>query len=245
MTLPKNGIIAATIIIAVSIISYSYLHRFQYSESNTITVKGLGATDFKSDLIVWEGRFTTTNKTLYEAYSQLSSNREIIKDFLKRNGISEKEIIFGAASTSERTQNVYNSEGNVIGEEFLGYRLRQSVRIESRELEKVELVSRSITEVLKSGIEFYSDDPSYFYTKMQDVKLDLISKATNDAKTRANIIAKNGGASIGDLKSAQMGVFQIVGQNSNDEYSWGGSFNTSSKYKSATITMDLTYELDN
>ena len=120
-----------------------------------------------------------------------------------------------------------------------------SVRIESRDLEKVELVSRDITEVLKRGIEFYSESPSYFYTKLQDVKLDLISKATDDAKTRANIIAKNGGASIGDLKSAQMGVFQIVGQNSNEEYSWGGSFNTTSKYKTATITMDLTYELEN
>ena len=245
MKISRNTTIATTILSAVSILSYSYLHRFQYSESNTITVKGLGATDFKSDLIVWEGRFTTINKTLYEAYSQLSSNREIIKEFLKRNGISEKETIFGAVSTSERTKNIYNSEGNVIGEEFIGYRLRQSVRIESRDLEKVELVSRAITEVLKSGIEFYSESPSYFYTKLQDVKLDLISKATDDAKTRANIIAKNGGASIGDLKSAQMGVFQIVGQNSNEEYSWGGSFNTTSKYKTATITMDLTYELEN
>ena len=59
MKISRNTTIAATILAAVSILSYSYLHRFQYSESNTITVKGLGATDFKSDLIVWEGRFTT------------------------------------------------------------------------------------------------------------------------------------------------------------------------------------------
>lgn len=63
--------------------------------------------------------------------------------------------------------------------------------------------------------------------------------------SESNIIAKMGGASIGDLKTAQMGVFQIVGKNSNEEYSWGGSFNTTSKYKTASITMDLTYELKN
>ncbi len=245
MTIPKNGITAATIIIAVSILSYSYMHRFAFSESNTITVKGLGATDFKSDLVVWSGSFNAERKTLNEAYAQLSVDREIVKKFLKDKGIADKEVIFGAVSTSEITKSIYNSEGNVIGEEFMGFRLRQTVKIESGELEKVELVSRAITEVLNNGVAFYSEDPSYFFTKMQDVKLDLISKATDDAKTRANIIAKNGGASIGDLKSAQMGVFQIVGQNSNDEYSWGGSFNTSSKFKTATITMDLTYELDN
>ena len=168
-----------------------------------------------------------------------------MKEFLKNKGIVEKEIIFGAVSTSERTKNIYNSEGNVIGEDFIGYRLRQSVRIGSGDLEKVELVSRSITEVLNNGVKFYSESPSYFYTKLQDLKLDLVSKATEDAKTRANIIAKMGGASIGDLKTAQMGVFQIVGKNSNEEYSWGGSFNTTSKYKTASITMDLTYELKN
>ena len=119
------------------------------------------------------------------------------------------------------------------------------MRIGSGDLEKVELVSRSITEVLNNGVKFYSESPSYFYTKLQDLKLDLVSKATEDAKTRANIIAKMGGASIGDLKTAQMGVFQIVGKNSNEEYSWGGSFNTTSKYKTASITMDLTYELMN
>lgn len=245
MNISRNTTIAATVIAAVSILSYSYLHRFQYSESNNITVKGLGATDFKSDLIVWEGSFNAENRTLNDAYAQLSADREIVKSFLKNKGISDKETIFGAVSTSEITKNIFNSTGRVIGEEFTGYRLRQTVRIESKDLEKVELVSRAVTEVLNNGVAFYSESPSYFYTKLQDLKLDLVSKATEDAKTRANIIAKMGGASIGDLKTAQMGIFQIVGQNSNEEYSWGGSFNTSSKFKTASITMDLTYEIKN
>lgn len=245
MNVSRNTTIAATIVVAVSILSYSYLHRFQYSESNNITVKGLGAVDFKSDLIVWEGSFNAESNTLNDAYAQLSADRAVVKEFLKNKGIAEKEIIFGAVSTSERTKNIYNAEGNVIGEDFIGYRLSQSVRIGSGDLEKVELVSRSITEVLNNGVKFYSESPSYFYTKLQDLKLDLVSKATEDAKTRANIIAKMGGASIGDPKTAQMGVFQIVGQNSNEEYSWGGSYNTTSKYKTASITMDLTYELKN
>ena len=41
-----------------------------------------------------------------------------------------------------------------------------------------------------------------------------------------------------------MGIFQITGQNSNEDYSWGGTFNTSSKEKTASITMKLDYEVD-
>jgi len=241
----KTIIGASTAILAVIILSYSYLHRFSFSQPDAITVKGMGTVNFRSNLVVWTGTFHANHPTLNEAYNQLSRDRELVKKFLLDQGIPEKEIIFGAVSTEEKNRNLYNREGNVIGEEFTAYRLAQNVKIESSNLEKVEKVSRSITEVLNNGVEFYSGNPNYFYTKLQDLKLDLISKATKDAKNRAQIIAKEGGSKIGDLKSAQMGVFQIVGQNSDEEYSWGGSFNTKDKFKTASITLDLTYELKN
>jgi hypothetical protein len=72
----------------------------------------------------------------------------------------------------------------------------------------------------------------------------MISQATADARIRAKKIAENGGGELGSLKSASMGVFQITGQNSSEDYSWSGSFNTSDKKKTASITMRLEYEID-
>ena len=72
----------------------------------------------------------------------------------------------------------------------------------------------------------------------------MIEEATKDAKNRAETIAINGGGSLGELTYASMGVFQITAENSSDEYSWGGSFNTSSKRKTASITMRLNYEIE-
>jgi hypothetical protein len=71
----------------------------------------------------------------------------------------------------------------------------------------------------------------------------MVSKATEDARLRAENIAENSGTNIGDLISADMGIFQITGQNSSEEYSWGGTFNTSSKAKTASITMKLKYNV--
>ena len=239
-------LVSAVSIITVIIISYTYLNRYRFIEENTtISVKGMGTTDFTSDRIVWEGNFNRENKSLKNAYAELSQDREVVLAFLTESGISNEEIVFGSVSTSEVTKNIYNDEGNYIDQEFLGYKLTQDVKIESSNLDLVERASRSITEVLNNGVQFYSDSPRYYYTGLKDLKLDLLSKATADAKARASIIATEAGADIGELKSAEMGILQIVGQYSDDDYSWGGTFNTSSKLKTASITIDLSYELVN
>jgi len=126
----------------------------------------------------------------------------------------------------------------------LGYILTQSLQIESKEVEKVEKISREITELLNKGIQFYSQAPRYYYTRLADLKIEMISKATEDARLRAEKIAENSGGKLDDLISAKMGIFQITGQNSNEDYSWGGTYNTSSKEKTASITMKLNYEVD-
>jgi len=69
----------------------------------------------------------------------------------------------------------------------------------------------------------------------------MISKATENARIRAEKIAEFSGGKLGELDSARMGVFQITGQNSDENYSWGGTYNTTSKKKTASITMKLTY----
>ena len=89
-----------------------------------------------------------------------------------------------------------------------------------------------------------TQDPQYYYTKLSELKIEMIAQATKDANERAKKIAENAGSTVGSLKNANMGVFQIVAQNSSEDFSWGGSFNTSSKRKTANITVKLEYEVD-
>lgn len=72
----------------------------------------------------------------------------------------------------------------------------------------------------------------------------MISKATEDAHIGAKKISENSGSKLGDHISAKIGIFQITGQNSNEDYSWGGTYNTASKEKTTSITMNLNYEVD-
>ncbi|PZW42461.1 hypothetical protein LX95_00773 [Mesonia algae] len=238
----------SAIIFGIAIVAASIFLGKAYTDRNKvdgqIEVTGLGKTDFSSDLIVWEGSFGSENTNLKQAYLSLEEKKSTINAYLTNKGIQPEELIYSAVSTSKKTKTIYTINGDYAGEEFVGYQLNQSLEIESKEVDKIEKVSREITELLNQGVQFYSQAPRYYYTKLADLKIEMISKATEDARLRAEKIAEFSGGALSDLESARMGIFQITGQNSGEDYSWGGTFNTSSREKTASITMKLVYKVD-
>jgi hypothetical protein len=235
-------------IIGIAIVASSIFLGKAYTDrtkiDGKIRVTGLGKADFSSDLIVWEGRFGAQNIDLKQAYLTLEKNKSTINQYLSEKGINTEQLIYSAVKTNQKNKQIYSSVGNYIGEEFVGYELTQSVLIESKEVDKIEKISREVTELLNQGVQFYSESPRYYYTKLADLKIEMISKATEDARLRAEKISEFSGGKLGDLESAKMGIFQITGQNSKEDYSWGGTFNTSSREKTASITMKLVYKVD-
>ena len=97
---------------------------------------------------------------------------------------------------------------------------------------------------MEQGINISSNQPNYYYTKLEDLKLSLISNATENATVRAKNIAEKGNSTLGSLKNATMGVFQITGKTSSEEYSWGGVYNTSDRNKKASITVKLEFAIN-
>jgi len=200
--------------------------------------------DFVSDQIVWAGNYSRKTMELRTAYAQLKKDEQTIREYLTGKGVKESELVFSSVSIEKEFNTRYDSEGRTLGTEFTGYNLKQSVTVDSRDIEKVEKISREVTELIESGIEFNSSNPSYFYTKLSELKIDLLAKASADAQERAQTIAKNSGSDLGKIKKAAMGVFQITGQNSDEDYSFGGVFNTSSKNKTASITIRIDYAVE-
>jgi len=235
-------IIGVAIVLTALILSHAFRNR--NNAGHSISVTGLGSKDFVSDLIVWSGSFTRKNAQLSAAYAALNSDREQITAYITRQGIPQNAIIFSAVEISKEFDNQYDSYGNLVKSVFSGYSLSQRIQIESPEVDKVEALSRQVTELINSGIELSSNQPEYYYTKLAELKIEMIAEATRDAQLRASQIADNAGGNLGKLKRADMGVFQIVAQNSSEDYAWGGSFNTTSKRKSASITVRLEYAAD-
>ncbi len=237
-TLLKYLLIAVAIIVSASIVSNAFVSRNK--ENEVIQVTGLGTKDFESDLIVWTGAYSQMDSTLKNAYEKLYSDQGKIVEFLKKRSVSENEYVFSSVTITKVYDSVIDENKNQK-QVFKGYSLRQELKIESKEIDKVEKISREISELINMGIEFYSFAPAYYYTQLSELKKELIEQATENATDRAKTIAVKSGFDLGRLKSANMGVVQIIAKNSNEDYSWAGSFNTSSKQKTATITMKLQF----
>ena len=235
-------LIATAVIVTGYILGTSYLSRGKSDPS--VSVKGLGQQSFDSDLIVWSASFSRNSNNLKKAYADLNSDIVKVKEYLNSQGINADEIVFDAADINKKYDRIYDDNGNFKENIFRGYELNQSFQVQSKSVDMVEKTSREVSKLIDAGIELNSYSPQYYYTKLAALKIKMIEAATKDAKNRAETIASNGGGQLGKLTKANMGVFQITAENSSDEYSWGGSFNTSSKRKTASITMRLNYEID-
>jgi len=240
----KSNSIIITVISGLALVIFAWVlgdaYKYKYKISNTINVTGNAKMDFESDLVKWNAYFSRKSMDLSAASVQLRRDRELVREFLIAQGIAAEEILFDAVNINREFSYDYDNNGRSY-QTFTGYSLTQNVSIESRDLDKVDNASREISTLLSQGIELSSFSPNYYYSKLEDLKLELISQASDNARQRAHNIAKEAGSSLGELVKADLGIFQITGQNDNEEYSYGGVFNTTSRNKTANITVRASF----
>jgi hypothetical protein len=232
----KSALVYSLCFLAVAAIaSLTFFNRSKADD--IINVTGLGTMDFSSDRIAWKASFSESSRDLVKSYEMLNAAKIKVLVYLKDSGVTQSELAFDPIAMDKLYRDVRNKDGEVVGQEFVAYRLTQGFKLDSSEVDKVEGISRNVTSLIKQGVEIESGSPDYFYAALSDLKLRLIAMATQDAKIRAQAIAANSGATLGKLRYANMGVFQIIGLNSSPEASWEGSFDTKSKMKTASITV--------
>ncbi|MBM7853935.1 hypothetical protein JOC37_000300 [Desulfohalotomaculum tongense] len=235
-------VIAAAILSAALVICAFVLAKplENYAKSkSSITVTGSAKKQIKSDLVVWRGSFYREAEQLDVAYKDLKADLETVKAYLVDKGIPEKDIVVSSINTSP--QYIYNKYGNTG--EISGYRLSQEIEVESKDVDKLTAIARESTELIEQGILFESYPPEYFYTKLNDLKIDMLAEATKDAKKRAEKMAESTGSKIGHLRSARMGVFQITPVHSNEVSSLGIN-DTTSLMKEITAVANVEFSLE-
>jgi len=58
---------------------------------------------------------------------------------------------------------------------------------------------RSVTSLIKEGIEIGLEAPRYLYTKLSELKINMLAEATKDATSRAEQIINNANGRLGKL----------------------------------------------
>lgn len=235
-------IMAIAMILSVIAVGYSVRHR--NDGPKTISVKGNASKDFISDLVVWELIINHHSQTPLEGFNSIGRQREVVRSFLLDNDISHDEIEVGNVSYELLEESYYDNNQQRFVRINNGYKVKQTITITSRNVDNVEQLAREVGDLIEQNVTVRSVAPRYYYTKLADLKLEMLGEASEDAYARAKQIAEKSGAKVGSLKQSSMGVFQILGKYSEEDYSWGGTLNTSSKEKTMTITVSSQYLID-
>ncbi len=231
--------IAVATIVSSMILSGGVLKVMKFTREQ-ISVTGSATKEIRSDYIVWSGWFTRRETDLKKAYRALREDLEEVEKYLESKGVTAKETVISQVTT----ETIYkkNDKGNDTND-IQGYVLSQSIEIRSGDVEKIDRVSRESTELIEQGIKFASSAPEYFYTKLDELKVEMLAKATDNAKQRAGSMAKSTGNRIGFMRSAKMGVFQITPATSTEVSDWGVNDTTSlDKKVMAVVTVSFAIE---
>lgn len=176
----------------------------------TVTVKGLSERSVQADLGFWPVRFVATGATLEAARSSLERSEQSVRTFLADRGFGDAEIQVQNVLVEDRAAG-YNAGTTPDEYRFV---LTEDLLVTTNRVTDLAEASRSVADLLRQGVVFssdaYSAGASFVFTGINDLKSEMLTEATQRAKETAEQFATESGAAVGDIQTANQGVFEVL-----------------------------------
>lgn len=203
------GCYTTPLIIAVITLIFAYafyLFVSNWNEFNNIpsqrqiSVVGEGKIAVRPDVVTFTASVITNDKKVKQAQTENAKRSNAIIDYLKSNGIGEKDIktlYYNIFPQYKSFPVIYEcEEGFSCGKneisKIISYEVRHNLNIKVHDLEKIDdlldgVVTNGANEI--SSINFEIDNEEL-------VKIEARQKAISDAKEKAQVLAKNLGVKL-------------------------------------------------
>ncbi|OGV59792.1 MAG: hypothetical protein A2X45_13915 [Lentisphaerae bacterium GWF2_50_93] len=209
-------------------------------QANNIRVKGLAEEKIVSNHAAWLCEIRSKSGELRQCFDELDRSKNAVQEYLKTAGVPDAAISLKSIVTDyEYKLNEKGQKTNTLE----NYILTQVFEIRTSDVKLVDKVSKSVTELIRNGIQISSFPPEYVNVEIEDIKMRLLAKATANGYERANILARNSNGKVGLLNSASQGVFQITPLNSTD-VSDSGQYDTSTIEKTVKAVVTLEFNVE-
>ncbi|XGB43787.1 MAG: SIMPL domain-containing protein [Nodosilinea sp. LVE1205-7] len=233
------GLLTLSVALVISsLVGATAISNFKHA-NDVLVVTGSAKRTIRSDYMIWEFSVSSQRPTAQAAYQDLQGQSQRVLAYLKNQKVPEKVLNVGAITTESIP--AVDANGRETGQ-TLAYRLSQKFEIRSEEIDRYTQLSQQASELINEGINLVAQPPQYLYTKLSQVRVDMMAAATEDAKARATAIAKSSGDQVGSVRSAQAGVFQITPRNSTDVSDYG-IYDTTSIDKDITAVLSITFSM--
>ena len=206
-------------------------------QKNEISVTGSAYEIVKSDKGTLNFDIEVKKPTRQEAYKTAQENLKTVQKYLKDKKIEKIEV---------KTPNCYPSYKNdnrgYSTNEVDHYNYTQPVEITANDVELIKDISTDITSLINQGIVISVYTPSYDYSKLPELKVSLLEKASTDARARAVSMLKPSHNKVGKISAVRMGVYQITPVDSTNVSDMGIN-DTSSIDKKVTAVANVTFRI--
>jgi hypothetical protein len=206
---------------------------------DTITVTGASTERIRSDFADWSILLSQGGDSQQQSYGALQPLVEQTQAFLLAHGLKPSEIRLGSLN-SDKEEIRDPSNGELRQSRWTS---RQTIVISSGDVDKINRLVGEIPALIGQGVPLTINEPSYTYTQLAEKRVDMLAKATKDARNRAQAIAAQANSSIGPITNADTGTFQITAPNSTDA-SNSGSYDTRTINKDITAVMAVTFRVN-
>ncbi|MBP3254224.1 MAG: SIMPL domain-containing protein [Bacteroidales bacterium] len=207
----SSSFLAIAIIIAGFFI-YKGLKSFSDKE-RAVTVKGLSERTVEVDYANLTIRYAIGGNNMEEVLKGIEENNNKITQFAVSKGLNKNEISINVPNIKDKKNQEYESSANIT------YRYYATVKITliSNNVKSVRDIEMNQFDLFKEGInlikqEDYYDasNQTYTFTKLNDIKPQMIRESITNAKKSADEFAQNSNAKIKSIKSAKQGQFEII-----------------------------------
>lgn len=174
---------------------------------NTAEAKGLAERRVKADRANWNIHYKVVGLTRAEVpglYKKAEQDQNTIIKVLTENGFEENEIEDGGINYKYREfrdedQKLVDQRHSLIG----------TISVETNKVQKVREVRTKVNQLIAKGIDLDNRTPTYLFTKLNEIKPEMLREATKNARIAANEFAENANVKVGGIRSARQGNFYI------------------------------------
>lgn len=195
-----------------------------------VTVRGLAERNVTADLATWTISYSASSGSLAEAQDKVRRDTQAIEAFFKELGFPADALQPTGANVTS-----YTTDGltTYTVRQRLALRTQDVARAQKAVARQFDLVGRGVFLEEGSGM-------AYTFTKLNDIKPEMVAEATRDARAAAEQFAKDSNSGVGKIKDATQGYFEIEARDG-ETGGWGSA---DSPYKKVRVVTTVSFALD-
>jgi hypothetical protein len=232
-------LLGAVAIFAIGLTTSGYvlgdgLRRAKMAE-RTVTVRGVSERDVTANLATWSVDFSHQGTELAPVQSSVDQQARNVRAFFQRAGFRPEEISDSNVGLSREQPREGESGPDKLT-------VRRSIQLRTGDVMKARAAFARQAELLRDGVELSGSSISYTFTRLNDLKPQMIAEANQNARRSAEQFARDSGAAVGQIKTASQGYFS-VGARDGDACEDCSSSGGSSTFQKVRVVTTIDYDL--